>query len=50
MSTPCLSTIAACPTGAILPHRLKGVKEIKAIFKKSHFYEKHEKPETKEKP
>ena len=33
-----------------LPHRLKGVKEIKDIFKKSHFYEKHEKPETKEKP
>jgi len=30
-----------------LPHRLKGVKEIKDIFKKSHAQEK---PETKEKP
>jgi heterodisulfide reductase subunit C len=36
-----------------LPHRLKGVEAIKAMFKKSHLYEKHEKhekPETKEKP
>ena len=33
-----------------LPHRLKGVEEIKAMFKKSHLYEKHEKPATQEKP
>jgi heterodisulfide reductase subunit C2 len=33
-----------------LPHRLKGVEEIKAMFKKSHSYEKHEKPEPQEKP
>jgi heterodisulfide reductase subunit C len=33
-----------------LPHRLKGVEEIKAMFKKSHFYEKNEKPGTQEKP
>jgi hypothetical protein len=36
-----------------LPHRLKGVKELKAIFNKSHIYEKYEKlenPETQEKP
>ena len=30
-----------------LPHRLKGIKEIKDIFKKSHL---REKPETQEKP
>ena len=33
-----------------LPHRLKGVEEIKAMFKKSHLYEKYAKSETQEKP